>query len=296
MNRLTNTLIVFFVTASCMVAGISPAVAVSQEKTISGVPAEMPIVEQLLTNPEKLHEQLRQNNPGYTGQVQFARDPVVGFIGDFSKAGVTDISALQGIPFAALDLKGQTVRDLAPLRGMPLRLLGLEDTKVTDLTPLQGMHIEKLYLNNTPVQDLKPLTGMPLRELMLVGTQVKDLGPLTGMPVQMLWLNETAVTDIAPLADCPLISLTLHRTKVSDLGPLARSSELNRLHIGETLVQDLTPLKDLSLQRLIFSPVSVQKGLDDMRKMQSLVVLGTTLEAMMPRDQFWPLYDKGGMK
>jgi internalin A len=179
---------------------------------------------------------------------------------------------------------------------MPLKLLGLEDTQVTDLTPLQGMPIEKLYLNNTPVEDLKPLTGMPLRELMLVGTQVKDLGPLKGMPVQMLWLNDTAVTDIAPLADCPLKSLTLHRTKVTDLGPLARSTRLNRLHIGETPVHDLTPLKGLSLERLIFSPVSIQKGLDDMRNMPSLIVLGATLEGMMPREQFWLLYDKGGMK
>jgi hypothetical protein len=261
-----------------------------------GMPVETPIVKQLLENPEKIHETLRQNNPGYTGQVQFAWDPVVGFIGDFSKAGVIDISALKGIPFGALDLKGQAVHDLAPLRGMQLKLLGLEDTKVTDLSPLQGMPIEKLYLNNTPVGNLKPLAGMPLRELMLVGTQVKDLDPLKGIPVKMLWLNETAVTDIAPLVDCPLESLTLHRTKVSDLGPLVRSTKLKRLHIGETPVHDLTPLKSLSLQRLIFSPASIQKGLDDMRNMQSLAVLGTTLEGVMPREQFWQLYEKGEIK
>ena len=249
-------------------------------------------VEQLLTNPEKLHEQIRKNNPAYSGQAQFAQDPVIGLIGDFSSAGITDIIALQGIPFGALDLKGQAVSNLAPLRGMPLKLLGLEDTKVTDLTPLKGMKIEKLYLNNTPVQDLKPLAGMPLLELMLVGTGVKDLSPLQGIPVQMLWINDTAVTDIAPLAECPLKSLTLHRTLVADLGPLTRITGLKRLHIGETPVNDLTPLKGLGLERLIFSPASIRTGLDDIRKMQSLSQLGITLEAMMPPEQFWQMYDK----
>jgi Leucine-rich repeat (LRR) protein len=131
---------------------------------------------------------------------------------------------------------------------------------------------------------------------MLVGTQVKDLGPLKGIPVQMLWLNDTVVIDITSLADCPMKSLTLHRTKVTDLGPLARSTGLNRLHIGETPVHDLTPLKGLNLERLIFTPVSIKKGLDDMRNMRSLIVLGTTLEGMMPREQFWLFYDKGGIK
>ncbi len=249
-------------------------------------------VKQLLANPDQLHEQLRKNNPAYTGQAQFAQDPVIGLIGDFSRTGITDISALQGIPFGALDLKGQAVSDLAPLRGMPLKLLGLENTKVIDLTALKSMKIEKLYLNNTPVQDLRPLAGMPLRELMLVGTGVKDLGPLHGAPLQMLWINDTVVTDIAPLAECPLQSLTLHRTPVANLGPLARITGLKRLHIGETPVHDLTPLKGLSLERLIFSPASIQTGLDDIRKMQSLTQLGITFEAMMPPEQFWQTYDK----
>lgn len=249
-------------------------------------------IKQLMTNPEKLHEQLRKDNPTYAGQVQFAQDPVVGFIGDFSSAGITDISALQGIPFGALDLKGQAVSDLGPLRGMPLKLLGLEDTKVTDLAPLKGMKIEKLYLNNTPVHDLKPLTGMPLRELMLVGTGVKDLGPLQSTLVQMLWINDTAVTDIAPLANCPIKSLTLHRTQVADLGVLANITGLKRLHIGEAPVHDLTPLKGLRLERLIFSPASILTGLEYIREMKTLAEVGTTLETMMPPEQFWQMYDK----
>jgi internalin A len=288
MNTIAKRLLTLILSAALFVTWGAVASVMAQNSTGDNDAK----VKQLLITPEKLHEKLRKNNPAYTGQAQFAQDPVVGLIGDFSSAGITDISALQGIPFGALDLRGQAVSDLEPLSGMPLKLLGLESTKVSNLTPLKGMKIGKLYLNNTPVQDLKPLAGMPLRELMVVGTGVKDLGPLQGAPLEMLWINDTAVTDIAPLANCPLKSLTLHRTQVADLGTLARITGLKRLHIGETPVNDLTPLKGLGLERLIFSPASIRIGLDDIRKMQSLSQLGITLEAMMPPEQFWQLYDK----
>ncbi len=289
MHTIVDRIITLILSALLVLTCGTVISATAQDSTSAGDELK---VEQLLTNPEKLHEQIRKNNPTYTGQAQFAEDPVIGLIGDFSSAGITDISALQGIPFGALDLKGQAVSDLGPLGGMPLKLLGLEDTKVTDLAPLKGMKLEKLYLNNTPVQDLKPLAGMPLLELMLVGTGVHDLGPLLGIALQMVWINDTGVIDIAPLAECPLKSLTLHRTQVVDLGPLARITGLKRLHIGETPVSDLTPLKGLNLERLIFSPASIRAGLDDIRKMQGLAELGTTLEAMMPPEQFWQMYDK----
>jgi internalin A len=247
---------------------------------------------QVVNNPELVHARLRAKNPGYRNQGQFALDPVLGLVGDLSGGGVTDLSPLQGIPFGALDLKGGQVSDLAPLKGMPLMLLALEDTHVIDLNPLEGMKIEKLYLNNTSVSDLKPLAGMPLRELMLVGTPVKDIRPLRRAPIEMLWLNDTPVADISPLAGCPMMSLTLEGTGVSDLRPLSGMSSLRRLHIGRTPVSDLTPLKNLKLTRLIFSPKSIRVGLESIRTMKTLIEVGTTLDARMPPAQFWQLYDQ----
>lgn len=254
------------------------------------------VTEQVLANPEILHQKLKAKNPGYNGQAQFVNDPAVGLIGDFNGTVVTDLSPLKGIPFGALDLKGQPVSNLEPLRGMPLKLLGLEETKVVDLKPLTGMKIEKLYLSNTAVSNLKPLAGMPLQELQLVGTKVKDLGPLRGAPLQALWLNGTPVADISSLAGCPLITLTLQGTKVSDLGPLSKMLTLQRLHIGETPVSDLAPLRELRLTRLIFTPSKITQGLDVARNMKSLTELGTTLETKMAPAQFWTLYDQGKLK
>lgn len=246
---------------------------------------------QVLANPEILHQRLKLKNPDYQGQAQFALDPLVGLVGDFNSSKISDLSPLAGIPFGALDLRGQRVSDLQPLKGMPLKLLGIEDSLVADLTPLKGMRLEKLYVNNTPVSDLGPLRGMPLNELMLVGTKVKDLKPLHGSPLQMLWLNNTQVFDISPLAGCPIRSLTLERTKVVDLKPLSKMTSLKRLHIGETPVSDISPLKTLQLERLIFTPKNIRKGLDVVRDMKTLTEIGTTLEKRMPPEQFWLHYN-----
>lgn len=248
-------------------------------------------LEQVLSHPELLHQRLRAKNPDYNGQARFAKDQLLGLVGDFTMSNVADLSPLAGIPFGALDLRGQPISDLKPLKGMPLTFLGLEDTRVTDVSPLRGMRLTKLYLSNTSVSDLKPLAGMPLSELMLLGTRAMGLTPLKGSPVRTLWLNNTPVSDIAPLAGCRLISLTLEGTKVTDLRPLARMTSLERLHIGQTLVTDLSPLKGLMLKRLVFTPGSITKGLDVARNMKTLTEVGTSLETLMPAAEFWSRYD-----
>lgn len=246
---------------------------------------------QILADPGALHQRIKARNPEYNSQAQFAQDPTLGLVGDFTGSRIADLSPLAGIPLNALDLRGQPISDLKPLKGMPLTLLGMEDTPVADLSPLKGMRLTKLYLSNTPVSDVRPLAGMPLSELMLVGTRLKDLTPLKGSPVQTLWLNNTPVNNIAPLAGCRLVSLTLEGTKVADLKPLSKMTSLKRLHIGETPVTDLSPLKDLNLKRLVFTPGTITKGLDVARNMQSLAEVGTTLETLMPPAEFWSRYD-----
>jgi Leucine-rich repeat (LRR) protein len=87
-------------------------------------------------------------------------------------------------------------------------------------------------------------------------------------------------------------SLTLEGTKVADLRPLSRMTSLKRLHIGNTPVSDLSPLKTLKLERLIFTPRNIRKGLDVVRNMKTLMEVGTTLETRMPPEQFWSRYDR----
>ncbi|MCB1077911.1 MAG: hypothetical protein KDM64_08810, partial [Verrucomicrobiae bacterium] len=103
--------------------------------------------------------------------------------------------------------------------------------------------------------------------------------------------------DISPLVTTPLISLTLHQTRVENLQPLATLRTLQRLHIGETPVKDLTPIASLPLTRLVFTPSTVEKGADLIRQIPTMQQLGVEFEddmnTLMPPAIFWERYDKG---
>lgn len=172
----------------------------------------------------------------------------------------------------------------------------LERTRVKDLSPLKGTSVTVLYLNHTPVSDLSPLQGMKLEKLNLSATQVSDISPVKTMTLGTLWLNDTKVKDLSPLKGKSLVSLDVSGTPVSDLSPLAGMASLRRLNIARSAVTDLTPLRGLQLQRLIFDPAKITRGLEIVREMQSITALHTyfppTARFLQPKE-FWDLYDKG---
>jgi Leucine-rich repeat (LRR) protein len=86
------------------------------------------------------------------------------------------------------------------------------------------------------------------------------------------------------------VSLTLHRTPVNDISPLANTG-LQRLHIGETNVSDLTPLKGLRLTRLVFDPDDIKSGMDVVKAIPTITEIGSKFEDgqndLKPAAVFW---------
>lgn len=246
-----------------------------------------------------LHRAIRAANPGYTGNGQFqitpGGEPEAIVLGN---CGVSDISMLAGMSLRLLDLMECPVTDISVIKGMPLMELFLEGSNVEDLSALAGSTtLKKLYLTSTNVKDLKPLKGLPIEELNLIGCRADDLLPLSGMPLKMLWLTGLPVTDVSPLATTPLVSLTLHRTRVENLQPLATLRTLQRLHVGETPVKDLTPVAGLPLTRLVFTPATIEKGVEAIRQIPTMQQLGVEFEddmtTLMEPGVFWARFDKG---
>ena len=269
----------------------------------SDSPVALPTAPQIedpaATRWEKLEGQLRALNPQYNHeQASYQGDSKEIAEARFDDTGLRDIAPLAELPLKFLSLKGCPVTDLSPIGELPLAELALEETPLTDLAPLSGMPLQVLWLNNTPVADLEPLAGLPLTSLNLLGTKVSDLSPLRGMPLETLWLNETQVIDLSPLADCPLVSLTLHKTPVRDISVVRRLPALQRLHLGETEVADLRPLAGLRLTRLILTPGRITEGLDVVRQMDTLQELDIELreDRRWSPDEFWRLYDAGGLR
>ena len=69
---------------------------------------------------------------------------------------------------------------------------------------------------------------------------------------------------------------------------------LQRLHIAETPVTDLSPLKGMKLTRLVFTPANITAGIE-VAKSLPLQEIGTRFDDggkdLVPPASFWPAYD-----
>ena len=111
-----------------------------------------------------------------------------------------------------------------------------------------------------------------------------------------LWLTDSPVADLSPLAGLPLESLTVHRTLVNDLSFVRKLPVIQRLHIGETLIEDLSPLEGLRITRLVFTPSRIKRGKEVAQRLQGLREIGVAFDEqrreLMPPDQFWGQFEK----
>ena len=237
---------------------------------------------------------LTRANPDYRGQGKFHEDNGVIVAAELPNCGLRDLSPLRGLLLQGLDLSGNPVRELRHLKGMPLRNLFLENTRVENLRDLSDAKLVELRLNNSPVQSLKGLEGQPLENLYAVGTRITEVSSLRSSNLRQLWLSESPVSDVSGLSGLPLISLTLHRTLVEDVLFVRQLPVLQRLHIGETLIEDLTPLAGVNLTRLAFTPSRIKRGMNVVRSLYGLREIGTVFDDsgrnITSPEAFWSKY------
>ena len=229
---------------------------------------------------------------------------------------VSDLSPLRNMPLETLDIWQTNVKDLSPIAGVPLRNLSCGMCPIATISPLSTMQLFKLYCGNTQISDLSPLEGMPLIGLSCDGTPVSDLTALQGMPLQSLEIRDTRVEDLAPLQGMNLQLFHCDRTQVADLSPLRgmplarlgceftnvsdlsilRGALLNELYISDAQVTDLTPLEGMPLRKLFFTPSSITHGLDIVRQMKSLEVIGLIWSEPLAASEFWKKLDAGELR
>lgn len=265
-----------------------------EESRTEAVEVPTPEEDNTAEEPEKLPAvELRQRLKANRNAVFHLGGGEIREVG-LADSGVTEIAPLKGLPLRILDLHGLPVSEISVLEGMPLKKLALSETQVSDISVLKGMPLEELYLMNSKVVDLSPLADSRIKKLNLLGTEVEDISPVAKLPLHTLWLNDTKVRDLSPLRGKSLESLDISGTQVDDLSPLAEMGTLKRLNIASSKVNDLSHLKRLQLERLIFTPKNFNKArLDVIRNMWSLQELDITFrepQRLRPA-QFWQLYD-----
>jgi len=244
----------------------------------------------------RIQEVLRKANPDYRGQGRFHEEGGEIVAAEFPNCSLRDLSPLRGLKLQMLDLSNNPVREIRHLKGMPLKVLYLENTGVVSLKSLSEAGLRELRLNNSPIESLDGLQGQPLENLYAVKTRINDVEPLRKSNLRGLWLTDSPVSDLSPLGGLPLVSLTAHRTLVNDLSFVRKLPVLQRLHIGETLIEDLSPLEGVRLTRLVFTPSRIKRGMDSAKRLQGLTEIGVAFDdqrqELMPPAQFWAQFGK----
>ena len=264
--------------------------------TVSPVQPETDPGNQPSIGTQQIQEILSRANPEYRGQGKLHEENGVVVAAEFPNCGLRDISPLRSLQLQGLDLSGNPVRELRHLKGMPLRTLFLENTRVVSLRELNEASLVELRLNNSPVESLDGLEGQPLENLYAVNTRITEVSALSASNLRQLWLSESPVSDVSGLAGLPLVSLTLHRTLVEDLSFVRKLPVLQRLHIGETLISDLSPLEGMNLTRLVFSPEQIRKGMKIARGLYGITEIGTSFDDrgrnLTTPEEFWAQFPK----
>jgi len=235
---------------------------------------------------------------------------------------LTDLSPLKGMALKELHFAYTQVKDLSPLTELPLRDVSCSMTPVNDLTPLKGISL--VSLSFTPE---RITTGMEIVREMSTLERIESLGDKSGRsvgytPAAKFWadhavrqvlkvkglpyrefkadrdgryvldLSRTDIRDLAPLKGLPLKWLDINRTHVTNLSALA-GMPLSYLDLSKTPVTDLSPLQGMTLEDIRFSPDRVKTGIDTIRRMRSLVRIGTHSKHAEHPIQFWRKYDTG---
>jgi hypothetical protein len=295
----------------------SAAVAPFTDADVQRV-AALPAEEQV----EEVRKELVRRNPGFDGKIEHKIEGSVVTELRIVTDRVTDIVPIRVFnDLRILDCSGTRT-------DKPYGLLA-------DLTPLRGMRLAALtYLNlcNTKVgdaglahiEDCKALTGLNLG-----GTKVSDAGlakfkDCKNLTTLHLYWTNVSDAGLVHFQDCKdLTDLSLAGTKVSDVG-LAHFKDcknLTHLHVDHTRLgnkglthfkglrltslwiyntgvtdTDLTPLQGMPLEDILLTPKSITRGLDILRDMKSLKIIGIDFGQSWPAAEFWERYDTGEFK
>jgi serine/threonine protein kinase/Leucine-rich repeat (LRR) protein len=296
---------------NCKIEWDDPAKATTQPNQPWNTPAFQAWVKDVQVMPaeqqiEAVSKKLMELNPGFDGKVtgydgkgtpKVDKDVVmeIGFLTD-NVTNISPVRALTGLKSLSCGLVNAAVKgklsDLSPLQGMKLNWLACRNNPVSDLSPLRGMPLTKLTCCESQVADLSPLRGMLLTHLNCGYTQVADLSPLQGMPLESLHVLFTQVSDLSSVVGMHLKYLACHNTKVSKLTPL-EGMPLTFMSCNNTQVSDLSPLKEMNLTDVWITPQNITKGMDVIRQLKSVKVIGLSTSQYWPVAEFWKRYDAG---
>ena len=177
----------------------------------------------------------------------------------------------------------QSLDDLSLLKN--LKNVILDDQLITDLTPLSGLPIEYLSLQFNPVWDLTPLSECAnLKHLRINDTKVTDLSPLHSFPsLVRLNINDCrGIMSFQSLRDTTISELLAMNVPARDIEYLEDLflTELWISNLDSEQVDKVGALQSLNRLSLCYSHITSLGQLSSLTKMDSLEVVGSTVDSL----------------
>lgn len=200
----------------------------------------------------------------------------------------------------SLDLKNYSdksrIRSLAPLRGMRLTSLNLVGVpSIKSFEPLNKNTLRHLTVGDSSEAqrlDISSLRGFRLESFCTIYVRLADLTPLEGMPLRRLSIKQAGVYDLSALQGMPLVAVSVEANPITDISPL-KGMHLEVLNLNRTKVRDFSPLAGMELKELLLPDHFAEaKGLDIIRNMRSLHVLGCSSFSKTTPTKFWKKFEE----
>ena len=142
--------------------------------------------------------------------------------------------------------------DVAPLASHLKKLtkLRIQDLHLVEVAPLSKLkNLTELKLSNSWLRDISPLSALThLSKLDLSRNGISDVSPLIGLThLTDVTLGSNAISDISPLSGLTqLTTLNLNDNSISHISPLARLTHLKALSLKNNHIRDVSALADLT--------------------------------------------------
>ena len=101
---------------------------------------------------------------------------------DISNYGLSEISAIKGMPLSMLDCSRNNLRELYPLVNMQLKRLDCSYNSIKELESLKYVTVEELDCSNNNLTELFPLRNSLLTSLNILGNTVSDIEIINSIP------------------------------------------------------------------------------------------------------------------
>ncbi|MEM6471011.1 MAG: hypothetical protein AAF802_15740 [Planctomycetota bacterium] len=191
-----------------------------------------------------------------------------------------------GLSLWFLDL-GPSLDTLPPIDEAKSRMLDLNPGfRPESWSEFDGDEGTELTLTSPFVVNLEPLRGISIQNLRLTGTRVRDLSPLSG--AERLWSFECTenplLDSIAPLGSVSdLERLVLSGSSVNDLTAISNLS-LDVLDVRNSRVSDLSPIANMQLRVLLCAGTNIDdiKILAGMDSLEVINVKETQVASLEP--------------